>query len=58
MYNRLNLERKGSINEFLLGVEEFIAFAQSHFEDGNMRCLCSKHKNGTYLAAEDVKVNL
>lgn len=58
IYNRLKPGRKDYIEEFLLGVEEFVAFAQSYFGNGKIRCHCSKHNNGTYLAVDDVKVNL
>lgn len=39
-------------------MREFIAFSQSRSKDGIIRCHCTKHKNGPYLAIDDVRVYL
>ena len=60
MYNRLMPGRKGYTNEFLNGVEEFVAFAcqQAHLAKGKIRCPCSKCRNMNYIMPEDVRVHL
>jgi len=61
MYNRLLPSRKGLNEDFIKGVDEFVAFAitqEDFVSNYKIRCPCSRCQNMKFLNLDDVKIHL